>query len=323
MDTNTADEKLHRRVLRSAWVLLMFCTAASMAGSVYYAYAHGSGTVAAMAGMGSVAIVLWLAMHLHGGVSAARRALQVHPTAARSAAFGVVVLVGISLTASFSTLHALMVAEKVGTIPAVLIPAGLDVGVIVSTIVIFALDAALTKTVEASTPEPVEHPEQQEYLPHDAFDEADEEQFVEQETPPREAPRDALQERLVMIQEALKEQSEEQSAVHDDAVHEPVEAQTVTHPEPIREPVAEVKRPAADPFILTADADELASRIKAETTISIPVRSVVAVLNRAASGESQRKIAGALKGVSPTTVGRVITAAKDLQDTPHRELVAV
>ncbi|HRC63462.1 MAG TPA: hypothetical protein PLX85_09620, partial [Dehalococcoidia bacterium] len=142
-----AAEALTRRVLRSAWVTLTVCTLGSAVGSVYYAYRHGSGTAAAMVSMGSVAVILWLSMHLRGGLSAARRASLMPTAAYRTAATGVGVLVVIALAASYYTLHALMVAEQIAAVPAALIPAAVDVGVIVSTISIFALDRAVV-TVE-------------------------------------------------------------------------------------------------------------------------------------------------------------------------------
>lgn len=167
---------------------------------------------------------------------------------------------------------------------------------------------------EAHLPD-VEHPEQQESVTHDAalvHDDAPMEQAVKQTATPHDALHDAPQEQPVKLHGAVHEAVEEHPVTRD-----------LVHPESIREAVGESKRSTADPFVLTADADQLAARIATETTISLPVRSIAAVLKRAASGESQRKIAGALKGVSPTTVGRVITAAKDLQETPQRELVAV
>lgn len=292
-----ATEKLIRRVLRSAWVLLMFCSATSMAGSVYYAAVHGSGTIAAMSGMGSVAIVLWLAMHLHGGVNAARRVMELNARAARSAATGVVILVGIALAASFFTLHSLMTAEGVHAVTAVLIPAALDVGVVVSTIVIFALDAALTRDALKQNTQPADTPVTQPM-----------EHFAAHQEAPRDAPVERTMTQESHAPEAPMERPVTQIPRHPDAPHEPATAhRNAVHDAPKAPPV---KRP--DAFVLTTDADQLAVRIASETTISLPTRTISAVLKRAAAGESQRKIAAALKGVSPTTAGRVVTAAREL-----------
>lgn len=166
---------------------------------------------------------------------------------------------------------------------------------------------------------PVERPEQHEPLLHDAAavhaeaaDDAPVAQPVEQTPPPHESLRDALQEQRVEPREAARGVPLEQTVTHELAHREPLKVQ----PEPT---AAVSKRAVAEPFTLTVDADELAARIAAETAISLPTRTVVAVLKRAAAGESQRKIASALKGVSPTTAGRVIAAAKELQQ--ERELV--
>lgn len=297
-------EKLIRRVLRSAWVLLTFCSATSMAGSVYYAAAHGSGTIAAMSGMGSVAIVLWLAMHLHGGVNAVRRVMELNARAARSAATGVVILVAIALAASFFTLHSLMTAEGVHAVTAVLIPAALDVGVVVSTIVIFALDAALTRDVLKQNTQPADAPVTQPM-----------EHFAEYQEAARDAPVERSMTQESHASEAPMERPVTQIPRHVDAPHEPAAAhRDAVHDAPKAPPV---KRP--DAFVLTTDADELAARIASETTISLPTRTISAVLKRAAAGESQRKIAAALKGVSPTTAGRVVSAARELDGESESE----
>lgn len=330
-DTNGVDTL----TTKVSWGVLVVFTILSCHLNAVYARAHGEDVIyhvaipvlALMAGLFAELIFL----------------SSVHWTARLVTGTFVTIGFGATMVASYIAVRGVVLA-KFTTFPHLLndIISAFPDGFMVSAATV--LLAQRWTRIRAAKRARVEQPEQQEYLPHgadlihdDAFDDADEEQFVEQETPPREAPRDALQERLDMILEALKEQSEEQTVPLPDAVHEPVEAQSVTqdlvlqepvheaplvHPEPIRELVAEVKRPAADPFMLTVDADELASRIAAETTISLPVRSIAAVLKRAAAGESQRKIASALKGVSPTTVGRVISAARELQDTPQRELTA-
>ncbi|MBP2452504.1 hypothetical protein [Mycolicibacterium lutetiense] len=150
---------------------------------------------------------------------------------------------------------------------------------------------------------PVEHP----VVDHDAP--------VEQETVVHEAPV----EHPVAHHDAPDDAPVEREPHHGDA---PDDA-PVTHPAPRIVPPrdAPVKRPEG--VIAAADIDTLAARIVSETTISLPVRTVAAILKRAATGESQRKIASALSGVSPTTAGRVVTAAKELSASEPEPALAL
>ena len=115
----------------------------------------------------------------------------------------------------------------------------------------------------------------------------------------------------------------EQSMTHIEATREA----TQKRPTATREPV--VKRPVSQspPLVLTDDAAVVAQRITEETTISQPVEVIVKVLELATqAGMSQRKIADAMPKndkVSSSTVGRIVTAAREMTTAPTCELIAV
>ena len=139
-----------------------------------------------------------------------------------------------------------------------------------------------------------------------------EEHTVEQVLAPREAPR-----------EAREEHREERPAFTDESPREASVAHLVEREPRLAEAPREASVNRRDDFSLTIPAEELAQRIVEGTTISAPTRTVAAELKRASEGASQRKISAALKGVSPTTVGRILAAAKEMQTEPETELVAV
>lgn len=167
---------------------------------------------------------------------------------------------------------------------------------------------------EAHIPDDVEQPEQQEFpveQTHDAAGDAPQERPVTQ--------RDALGEAPLEQSGVTREAPQAQSLVP----HEPPLAQIVERPKVTREPrQGPVKRPV-EQCMVDGDAEELAARIAAETTISQPVTVIAEVLTRAGTGESQRKIAAAMPDVSATTAGRILTAARELSADQEPELVAV
>lgn len=174
---------------------------------------------------------------------------------------------------------------------------------------------------------PQEHPDQDEQVTHeavtvhdDAADEAPVTQHVVWSPPLHEAPHGAVLAQELIPHDAVHEASTAQTVTQELAHDEPLDESPVPQPALEMTRRNEAPKRAAEQFVLMVDADELAQRIASETTISLPSRTIAAVLKRAASGESQRKIASALKGVSPTTAGRVITAAKELQLDGEREL---
>lgn len=124
---------------RTAWVLLAAATATSLAGNVWHAHRYGSGSTAAMAAAAVVPLLLLLAMHLVGGLAAARRAGRVHPTVHRAAVVGVGGLAVMTLAASFLSLRDLLLREHFDPAAAVLIPAAVDVAVVVSTTALFSI----------------------------------------------------------------------------------------------------------------------------------------------------------------------------------------
>ncbi len=70
------------------------------------------------------------------------------------------------------------------------------------------------------------------------------------------------------------------------------------------------------------EIEVLAQRVSDETTITIPSRTIEAVLRRTAQGDTRGKISSQLKGVSPTTVGRIVAAARGFDGEKEGELVA-
>lgn len=154
-----------------------------------------------------------------------------------------------------------------------------------------------------------------------------EEHTVEQTLAPPEAREEHPVERPALTDEAPREapvaHREERPALTDEAFVAHLVERTPRRAEAPREALVNRR----DDFSLTIPAEELAQRIVEGTTISAPTRTVTAVLKRASEGASQRKISAALKGVSPTTVGRILAAAKEMQTEPETEteteLVAV
>lgn len=72
----------------------------------------------------------------------------------------------------------------------------------------------------------------------------------------------------------------------------------------------------------TTEIEVLAQRVSDETNITIPSRTIEAVLRRTAQGDTRGKISSQLKGVSPTTVGRIVAAARGFDGEKEGELVA-
>lgn len=111
----------------------------------------------------------------------------------------------------------------------------------------------------------------------------------------------------------------ERTTGHVEPPHEErVERTTVTRESPMKRPA---ERPVTrstthrEPLILTRDAATVAQMIVDQTTISQPTKTIAKVLDMAASGASQRDIAKA-KIASATTAGRIISAAKELEQQP-------
>lgn len=139
----------------------------------------------------------------------------------------------------------------------------------------------------------------------------DESQQVEVTSPPHEADHEAPAERTM---------------VHVEPPHGAPVNRSVAHREAL------VKRPATrsvgqrDPLVLTHDAATVAQTILDQTTITQPVEVVAKVLEMAADSASQRDIAKA-KVVSASTAGRIIAAARELDQTTdadqQRQLTAV
>lgn len=128
------------------------------------------------------------------------------------------------------------------------------------------------------------------------------------------------------------------SPTHDVAMNRPVEQPVAPHEPPVTRTMgqstahreAPLKRPVERtvgqpaPLSLTHDAAVMAQRIAEQTTISQPVEVITEVLELASqAGMSQRKIAEAASAdggrVSPSTVGRIITAAKTLDAEAQEE----
>ena len=72
----------------------------------------------------------------------------------------------------------------------------------------------------------------------------------------------------------------------------------------------------------TTEIEVLAQRVSDETNITIPSRTIEAVLRRTAQGDTRGKISSQLKGVSTTTVGRIVAAARNFDGEKEGELVA-
>lgn len=128
------------------------------------------------------------------------------------------------------------------------------------------------------------------------------------------------------------------SSTHGVAMNRPVEQPVVPHEPPVTRTMgqstahreAPVKRTVTRtvgqpaPLRLTHDAAVMAQRIAERTTISQPVEVITEVLTLASqAGMSQRKIAEAASAdggrVSPSTVGRIITAARELDAEAQEE----
>lgn len=146
----------------------------------------------------------------------------------------------------------------------------------------------------------------------------------------READREALHDALVTQVEAARE------ATHDalmgqldaarDALVEQVNQQVAAHS--AQRPTvngAAVQRPAprtAAPLDLPGDPSVLAAELVEQGKVSQPVEVVHRVLELAVGGLSQRKIADELLDVSSSTAGRIISAARQLdqqRDAEHQD----
>lgn len=134
-----------------------------------------------------------------------------------------------------------------------------------------------------------------------------------------EPSHDAHDERVMAQPEAAHEPVLKQPSVP----HEPPREAAVSRPIVTRESV--VNRPVSQssPLSLTHDATTVAQRISASTTISQPVEVITKVLELAMTpGMSQRKVADAMPKndkVSSSTVGRIITAARELDQSNDQE----
>ena len=146
---------------RAAWLTLATATAASMAGNIYHAAHYGSGSAVAMGAAAVVPVLLLLAVHLVGGLAASRREGRVHRSVHPAAVIGVSALAAAALAASFLALRDLLLRERFDPIAAGLIPAAVDVAVVVATLALFSLaprsDASATEAAhltEAETAHP-------------------------------------------------------------------------------------------------------------------------------------------------------------------------
>lgn len=172
-----------------------------------------------------------------------------------------------------------------------------DVVMLAATTALLFLRARRKAVAQPAVNQPLEQVVERGEEHHEAVRESADEAPVTHPVAHPDAPREAMVTHPV-----------EHESVPVEAPHEPLVERTPRPVEAVRE--APVKRNEA--LSLNGDMDELARRIAAETSVSLNVTTIRAILKRAANGESQRKIGASLKGVSATTAGRVIAAAKEL-----------
>lgn len=142
----------------------------------------------------------------------------------------------------------------------------------------------------------------------------------------READHDALLERLTA---QLMEQVDASRESLQAQLMEQFTAQPVTRPMPREAGTAPRSIARAEPLVLTREPVEVAADLAASGSFTLPAEVIARVLELSVAGLSQRKAADAVTSemprgekVSASTIGRIVTAARELEDASPAALEA-